>query len=58
MVSTHGHLLEEAKTISEKLWSLPARINMPVDISNKYENIVSTKFEKPRKKKAEGGILS
>ena len=32
-ISAHAHLVEEAKTISEKLWSLPARINMPADIS-------------------------
>ena len=52
-ISAHAHLIEEAKAISEKLWSLPSRIDMPVDISNKHKSIVSTGSEKPAKKKAE-----
>ena len=52
-ISAHAHLVEEAKSISEKLWSLPTTLDVPVDFSNKHKSIVSSSVEKPTKRKAE-----
>ena len=52
-LSAHAHLVEEAKSISEKLWSLPRTMDVPVDVSNKHKSIGSTKLDKPEKRKAE-----
>ena len=52
-ISAHAHLVEDAKSISEKLWSLPTTLDVPVDISNKHKSVVSRSFEKPVKRKAE-----
>ena len=52
-LSSHAHLVEDAKCISEKLWSLPRTVDVPVDISKKHKSIASTNLEKPVKKKAE-----
>ena len=52
-ISAHGNLVEEAKSISEKLWSLPTGVNVHVDVSNKKKSITSSKEEKPEKRKAE-----
>ena len=52
-ISAHAHLVEDAKSISERLWSLPTRPDVPVDISNKHKSIVVPITEKPVKKKEE-----
>ena len=52
-ISAHAHLVEEAKSISEKLWSLPRTLDVTVDISNKHISKISTSFEKPAKTKAD-----
>ena len=52
-ISAHAHLVEDAKSISERLWSLPTRPDVPVDISNKHKSIVFPITEKPVKKKEE-----
>ena len=50
-ISAHAQNVEEAKSISEKLWRLPMTAEMTVDISNKHKSMVSAIQAKPVKKK-------
>ena len=52
-ISAHAQLVEEAKSITEKLWSFHTTVNLPVDIMNKQPSIVLTSAEKATKRKAE-----
>lgn len=53
-ISAHAYQVEAAKSVSEKLWSLPTAADVFVDISNKHQSIISSKFEKQKEKKKEG----
>ena len=52
-ISAHAHNVEEAKSISEKLWRMPMTAEVTVDISNKHKSMISSIRTKPTKKREE-----